>query len=168
MATSFQIPVADYLASVYRPDCEYIDGELIERNVGERDHSSAQMRLSAYLFHRSAELGIHVYPEQRVQVHRNRYRVPNICVVLGDEPEGQVFTAPPFLCIEILSRGDTMTSLQERVRDYLDFGVAFVWMVDPRRRCASIYTKDRMIEAQTTLLTSNPEIAVPLSAIFPG
>jgi len=60
MATSIQRPLAEYLGSTYRPDCDYVDGEVIERNVGERDHSRAQMRLSAYLFERAAELGIHV------------------------------------------------------------------------------------------------------------
>ena len=35
MATSTQISIAEYLATVYRPDCEYIDGELLEKNMGK-------------------------------------------------------------------------------------------------------------------------------------
>ena len=29
------VPLSQYLTTSYRPDCEYLDGELLERNVGE-------------------------------------------------------------------------------------------------------------------------------------
>ena len=38
MATA-RIPVSEYLATVYRPDGDYIDGEVLERNLGEQAHS---------------------------------------------------------------------------------------------------------------------------------
>jgi hypothetical protein len=34
MATAGVIPVSEYLRTTYRPDRDYIDGELKERNVG--------------------------------------------------------------------------------------------------------------------------------------
>lgn len=37
-----RIPVEEYLATSYRPDCDYLDGEIEERNVGEFDHSVIQ------------------------------------------------------------------------------------------------------------------------------
>lgn len=166
MATAILIPVSEYLESVYRPDCDYLEGELVERNVGERDHSRGQTRIVGYLFNREAELGIHVYAEMRVQVRRDRYRVPDVCVVLGSEPDERVFTAPPFLCVEILSPRDSMTSMQERIDDYFRFGVSFVWVIDPRLKRAFIYSPGQMREATEALSTANPEIRVPLSAIF--
>lgn len=36
------ISIGEYLATNYRPDREYIDGEILERNVGELDHSWLQ------------------------------------------------------------------------------------------------------------------------------
>ncbi len=33
------VPISEYLDSVYRPDCEYIDGEVRERNLGELEPS---------------------------------------------------------------------------------------------------------------------------------
>lgn len=101
MATETLIPVEDYLGTSYRPDREYVDGYVLERNLGERDHSSLQMAISGHLYARRHKLGIHVFPEQRVQVKATRFRVPDICVVTGPNPQEQVFTAPPFLCIEI-------------------------------------------------------------------
>ena len=45
MATATFTPVGEYLRTSYRPDCEYVDGELRSRNVGETDHSRLQMVL---------------------------------------------------------------------------------------------------------------------------
>ncbi|HLI64222.1 MAG TPA: hypothetical protein VKV05_12550 [Terriglobales bacterium] len=39
MATAAQhrVTIEEYLRSCYRPDCDYVDGELQERNLGELD-----------------------------------------------------------------------------------------------------------------------------------
>lgn len=97
------IPLSEYLATGYRPDCEYIDGELRERKVGETEHSRLQMLLSRYLSNREKQWDIIVLPAQRVQVKSDRYRVPDIVVVRGTLPSTPVLHEPPFLCIEILS-----------------------------------------------------------------
>ncbi len=39
MASTTQVPVSEYLKTSYRPDREYIDGELRERNVGKWEHA---------------------------------------------------------------------------------------------------------------------------------
>ncbi len=49
--------------------------------------------------------------EQRVQVSPTRFRIPDVCVVLG-KPDRQIFRTPPFLCIEILSQDDRMTRMK--------------------------------------------------------
>ncbi len=40
------ISVEEYLATSYRPDCDYVDGEVVERNLGEWDHSRLQSQAS--------------------------------------------------------------------------------------------------------------------------
>ena len=105
MQNATLVSVDEYLGTSYRPDCEYLEGTILERNVGEQDHSNLQMSLSAYLYNRRAQWGIRVYPEQRVQVKRDRFRVPDVCLVLGAAPAEQIFMRPPFLCVEILSPG---------------------------------------------------------------
>ena len=42
MATPVLIPVSDYLNTAYRPDCDYIDGEVRGRNAGEKPHGLLQ------------------------------------------------------------------------------------------------------------------------------
>ncbi len=39
MPATTAVLLSEYLETSYRPDCEYIDGELLERNVGEWDYS---------------------------------------------------------------------------------------------------------------------------------
>jgi Uma2 family endonuclease len=92
--------------------------------------------------------------------------VPDVCVIAGHEPEEQIFTSPPFLCIEILSKDDRMSEMQERIKDYLSFGVSYVWVIDPRTQQAFIHTSGAIREATDALRTENPQIVVPLTELF--
>src|SRR3954471_12818366 len=99
MATGALASVNEYLSTSYRPDCEYIDGVILERNVGERDHSTLQGAVFAWFYSRRKELRLAAFVEQRVQVSAGRFRVPDVCVTLGGPPEEQIFTNPPFIYI---------------------------------------------------------------------
>jgi len=158
------VPLSEYLNTSYRPDCDYLEGELLERNVGEWDHSRLQMLLGRYLSNRESQWGILVVTEQRLQVKPKRFRVPDITVLKGSRPAGGIVTEPPFLCIEILSPDDRMAEMQERIDDYLAFGVRYVWVVNPRTRHANIYTADGIREVRDGVLTTaDPDISVSLS-----
>jgi Uma2 family endonuclease len=52
-----------------------------------------------------------------------RRRVPD-CASLWGEPVEDIFTAPPFLCIEILSPDDAAVKVRAKLREYRAFGVA--------------------------------------------
>jgi Uma2 family endonuclease len=124
MASSTLISVNEYLKNSYRPDCDYVDGRIEERNAGEHDHSVLQAELIFGFGKHQQEWNIEVLPEQRVQVSPTRFRVPDVCLVSLDQPVEQIITHPPLACIEILSPEDTIRRMQERVEDYRQFGVA--------------------------------------------
>jgi Uma2 family endonuclease len=166
MAAGTLISVAEYLSTSYDPDCDYVDGVLIERNVGETDHSSVQGLLVAYLVIRRKQWNIHVFPEQRVQVKPTRFRVPDVCVVAGAKPQERILTSPPLVCIEILSREDRWSQVQEKIDDYLSFGVRYVWVIDPRSRKAYEFTTSGMHEVRELRTQDDPEVIVPLEALF--
>jgi len=42
MASATQIPVLEYLQNSYRPDREYVDGEVRERNAAQWEHARLQ------------------------------------------------------------------------------------------------------------------------------
>lgn len=161
------ISVEEYLASSYRPDCDYVDGHVLERNFGEFDHSRLQTALAIYFGTRQKEWGITVVVEQRVQVKPTRFRIPDVCIVLG-EPDGQIFRRPPFLCIEILSKDDRMSQMQERIDDYLAMGVLYVWVLDPVSRRAYVATPESGLQEfkGQILRTENPAVDLPLDAVF--
>src|SRR5689334_16699430 len=110
MQTGELISVREYLRTSYRPDCDYVDGVVVERNLGERDHAELLGAVFAFFYNRRKEWRIHVFPEQRVQVSATRFRIPDVCVTVGERPEEQIFTHPPFICIEILSPEDRLSS----------------------------------------------------------
>jgi len=159
------VPVEEYLSTNYDPDCEYVDGQIVERNLGEKTHSRIQGELLFHLRARAKELGMEVLPEQRVQVSKKRYRIPDV-TVLRDSDE-RIVTSPPFICIEVLSKDDTMQYMQDKIDDYLDFGVPYVWIINPRNKKAYVVTRAGMVEAASgTLETKDPVIRLPLSVLF--
>lgn len=167
MARAALVSVEEYLCTIYEPDCDYVDGEVQERNVGELEHSEVQSALVTRFRTARSEPRIFAYAELRLRVGPSRYRISDVCVFLGTRPAERVPSTPPFLCVEILSPEDRVHRLQERIDDYLRFGVPFVWVIDPLSRRGWVYTKDSIAEAiDGVLRTSDPEISVPIAELF--
>jgi hypothetical protein len=57
------ISVAEYLATSYDPDAEYVDGAIVERNIGEFRHSLAQRNVIVAV--RRQDPGLYVMPVLR-------------------------------------------------------------------------------------------------------
>ena len=165
MAAGTQISVEEYLHTVYRPDCDYVDGVVEERNLGERDHSWIQGRLVAFFLARFKESGIAALPEWRFQTRPTRFRIPDVIVTRG-KPDEQILTKPPLLCIEVLSSEDRVSRTNLRIQEYLDFGVPVVWLIDPAERRVWVYRKNGMEEAKDSVSLDGTDITVPFSEIF--
>jgi Uma2 family endonuclease len=142
MATASLIPVSEYLRTVYEPDCDYINGEVQERNVGELSHAFLQAILAAILNTHRREWNVVAAPEARVQVAPDRYRVPDVCVQRRSDPHDPIIAVAPLICIEILSPEDRIQRMQERIEDYAQMGVEHIWLIDPVSRHAWIATPD--------------------------
>jgi Uma2 family endonuclease len=162
------VPIEEYLHASYHPDREYVDGVVVERNLGEKKHSRIKRKLIQYISNNYEQAGIEVFPEQRVQVTPTRFRVPDVTVVQLAEEQGDIFTEPPYLVIEITSREDSMMDVQEKIDDYLTFGIPYIWIVIPDLQKGYVVTSARMIEAKSGFLeTVDPAIRLPLSLLFP-
>ena len=167
MATSTLVPLSEYLRTSYHPDCDWIDGEVRERNMGEGPHSILQKFFVLFLGMQEKEWGIRVLPEQRVQVSSKRYRIPDVCLALREGPLETIVRTPPILCIEILSWDDRMSEIQEKVDDYFGMGVTAVWVVDPRRRKAFYAVPGGSLQAEGEALTvSGSDVRVPVAEMF--
>jgi len=164
MATTL-ISVGEYLSSSYDPDRDYVDGVLEERHLGEHDHARLQLVLGAFFFRREREWNIHTLVEQRVQVRATRFRVPDVAVLDRDQPVEQILTHPPLIVMEVLSPEDTWARMEERIADYLDFGIPNLWVLEPgTRRAWTISPEGRALTS--ILKVAGTPIAVALEELF--
>jgi Uma2 family endonuclease len=130
-------------------------------------HSAIQGNLIYYFRLHRDEWGVRAFPEQRVQVSPTRFRVPDVTIVKLSQEQGEIFTNPPHLCIEILSRDDTMEDVLEKIDDYLNYSIPCVWIIHAWSRRGYVVTTEGMFEAKSGILeTKDPAISMPLTALF--
>src|SRR5215467_9764706 len=105
MSIETLISVEEYLSTAYDPDVEYVDGVLVERNVGDWLHSLVQRNLILAFGNKYPKF--YAVPELRSKTRETRYRLPDVCVLLTRPNTGYLLDAA-FCAIEILSESDTM------------------------------------------------------------
>ena len=164
MATAFRIPLKDYLGTSFRPDREFVDGEVRERNVGKYEHARVQALLAAWFGNHEKKWGVAGSIAQRVRVSERRVRVPDL-VVLTVGPQPDILTKPPLLVIEILSPEDTYSDTQERAQDYRAMGVETVWIIDPKTRTGRMCSGAEWVESARLEVKGTP-LYVVLADIF--
>jgi len=164
MATAAHISLSEYLETSYRPDCEYVDGEIRERNVGKWEHARVQALIAIWFGTHEKEWGVMVSTEQRMQVSSSRIRVPDL-VVLAAGPQPDVLVEPPLLVIEILSPDDSYSDTQERAADYQAMGVGTVWIIDPKTRSGRMCAGAEWTEARRRVVAGAP-LFVEVDEIF--
>ena len=133
-AVTTRMSVEEYLRTPFRPDVDFVDGVIEERNVGEFDHARLQGILLRLLGEMEETWNVYVSPELRVQVSEARFRVPDVCVTDARQQIEQIPRRPPLLCVEVLSPEDRLPRVLERAKDFHRMGVATVWIFDPETR----------------------------------
>ena len=160
--------VEEYLHTPFDgPDRDYVDGEAIERNMGELPHARLQARLIQVLSVLAETLRLQVLPEIRIQVAATRFRVADVAVWRAGAIGQRIPTVPPFLVVEILSQEDRLVRLQPKIQEYLAYGVEWVWVVDPdERRALSYSPADPGGILVDELRTQNPDLTIPLADLL--
>jgi Uma2 family endonuclease len=156
----------EYLKTDYQPDREYLDGEIVERNLGEYEHANLQTALAVWFRNHQREWNIRAVVEQRIQISPTRFRVPDVTVLDRSLPKEQIITRPPLIVIEVLSPEDTLRAYQQRIDDYLNFGIPHIWILDPAPEKAWIATRGQTNEASGKLVVPNSEIYLSIPEIF--
>ena len=156
------VSVEEYLHTAYDPDCDYVDGRIEERNVGEGPHSLLQTALGAFIFAQTRKMDIHVWTEQRVRVSATRYRIPDVCVTRGRGPVPRILESAPLICMEILSSEDRMPRVLRKLDEYVNLGVAHIWLFDPCERIGYSYSAIGLKLSEEGIFTA-PEIPLTLN-----
>jgi Uma2 family endonuclease len=157
----------EYLSTSFEDeDFEYVDGELLATNVGEIDHSTLQTLIASWFGARRGELNLFPLVEVRTQVSPTRFRVPDIIVVRGSKPPGRVIVEPPFLIVEILSPEDRVSRMEQKIDDYIRFGVSYIWVIDPETSTGHIYTAGRRIPVEDGIFrATDPDVEIDINAL---
>ncbi len=166
MAVAELISAEQYLHTSFEHDAEFVEGRIVERPMPTYEHSIVQVFLSGELRAIGRRLGLITLSEQRVQTRSNHFRVPDVCVIT-ERPEGKFgrrnVTRPPYLCIEILSAEDTTADTLEKVREYLSFGVEWVWVIDPVTLSGLVHSQSGVANADR--IFSTDRFSVDLSTV---
>ncbi len=163
-AQSSVVSMEEYLRTSYRPDCEYIDGELRERNVGQWEHSRIQWWLALWFGTHEQEWGIVGAMEWRTRVTQTRVRLPDVVLVRRGR-QTPVLEKAPVLAVEILSPDDTYAEMKKRVADYRRMGAQAIWIIDPETRTGEMFKGASWTVAGRLTVPGTP-IYVELDELF--
>ena len=115
-------------------DCEYVDGEIVERGVAAYSHGEVQLSLGSLFRSLRKQFPLHATAETRLRVSASRVRIPDVSVYSPGKPSDSDLSTPPFIVIEILSPDDRMLNVLEKLSEYRDMGIPHIWAVDPLSR----------------------------------
>jgi Uma2 family endonuclease len=122
--------------------------------------------LAAFFFRKRKLWNVNVYTEQRFKLRERKYKLPDVCVVQGTRPSQAVLEEPPLLVIEILSPEDKPIRVENTIEDWLEFGVPYVWVIDPETLESALHTTQGRTRIEDGVLHIPEEgIEVPLKLL---
>jgi Uma2 family endonuclease len=163
------VSVEEYLNTSYEPDMEYVDGELVERNLGTQDHADLAAILSDYLreFRQSHSWKVFVDVRLLVNAAMNKHRIPDVLVLKRPYTKGQVVVDIPLVTIEIKSPEDTFDDILEKCFEYSTLGVRNIFVVDPDHRRAFVFADGSLtLQGQLTIVTDGDPLVLPINEMF--
>ncbi len=141
--------------------CELVDGTLVEKAMGFEESRLAGRLLSLINWYlEKHDLGICVGADGMMRIAAGLVRIPDVSFVSWDRlpgresPREPVPDLAPDLAVEVLSEGNTKAEMDRKVREYFDAGAILVWLIDPRKRTARVYSaaeKSSLIRADQAL-----------------
>jgi Uma2 family endonuclease len=149
---------------------ELHDGRLVVMAPPGAGHGRRQARIVAHLFASGEQPGHgQAFAEVGVLLRRNpdHLRCPDAAFVTTAQlptqlsPEGYMLTIPE-LMIEVRSKSNTQSDIDEKVNDYLKAGAALVWVADPDARTLTAYQSKKA----PTVLAATDTLTAP--SVIPG
>jgi len=166
MAATAQISPEEYLRSSFEgPAPEYLDGELVERHLGDYSHGRAQCRLGALFEDLGKTLPLHAATELHLRIAPGRFRVADLAVFEGQEPSDRIPSTPPLIAIEILSPDDRFQEILDKLEEYRRWGVPHIWFVDPWQRKIYVYG-DYGLQGVSAFSIPEHHVEIPAAKIW--
>ncbi len=85
---------------------------------------------------------------------------------VGPSTRYPIFERPPLVAIEILSQEDRPLRVDQTIAEWLEFGVGYVWVVDPETLESILHTSHgRVPISDATLRVPGTRIEIPLGQL---
>lgn len=147
-----------------KPYYEYWFGDAVPKAMPTALHSAIQAILITMLFAR----GWRALPELKLKLSRLAQPVPDL--VVSKEPIETPYPTKPFpLSVEILSPEDSLRKVFEKGAHYLDWGIEFVWIIDPVGRRAFTMSLSHPAPVEVSLnesLAASNGLSISLGELF--
>ena len=169
LKTQATMTMEEYLRTSFRSDCDFVDGQVEERALGEYKHGLLQMEVGFWSRSHKADWRIRVLTEYRTRVGQTRVRIPDVMVVEDDGLQERVRSTAPLIAIEILSTEDRLPRVLLRLEDFRRMGVEHVWLLDPEERMAWTYSSSglKLVQGERIDVAGTP-IYLDLPGVFAG
>lgn len=128
-----QISKDEYLSTTFHPDREWVDGVVVERNVGTQLHGLLQLIIGKYFMNFRRSHRLEVFVEARLQV-KERTRIPDVMVLKVPYTKGAVTVDTPLVVVEVNSPDDKFVDVIGKCGEYSDAGVPYILVFDPEHR----------------------------------
>jgi Uma2 family endonuclease len=158
---------------------ELVDGTLVEKSMGLSESMIATFisrKIGNYV--EEHDLGIPAGADGTMRLLKGLVRVPDVSFFCWVKLPGRVLPAEPIpdlfpdLAIEVLRENNTPEEMERKLREYFLAGVRLVWMINPRKRNADVFTSPDSAAAaldETQTLDGGkvlPGFKLPLAEVF--
>jgi Uma2 family endonuclease len=170
--------VSEFEANPREGRWELIDGEPVEMTPSAGLSSMIASRINGYVFVYLLEHPIgHAFASDGGFIlfpGRDTVRAPDFAFIQRDrlpEVPASFVPMPPDLAVEVLSPTDRLSEALAKAAMYLEAGVPLVWLIDPRKRTATIFRQDEgpitigedgVLDGEEVL----PGFTLPLATLF--
>ncbi len=127
--------------------CELVEGTLVEKSVGyDESEIAVTIIILVGSFVRRHKLGSVSGEAGTIRLFPGMVRIPDVAFVSWDRlpgrkrPKVAIPHLVPDLVVEVLSKGNTKSEMERKLREYFTAGVRLVWMVNPRARTVRVHT----------------------------
>ena len=151
--------------------CELVDGEVIELSPAGMPQGYVLVRISTLLcnFVEVRDLGWVLSGDTGIHVDREKHRTRGADILFISYkrlPKGKLkkgfLTVPPELIVEVFGEEDTWEYMEEKIKDYHEFGVDLVWVALPETATVKVFPRGG------TPYTIGPEGEIDAGEILPG
>ncbi|MCS7030299.1 MAG: Uma2 family endonuclease [Gloeomargarita sp. SKYG116] len=159
---------------------EIVNGELVDMGSAGALHSYLSTLLSAALVNYCLpkKLGVVLDSSTSFKMKNGNRRSPDMAFFAKERLQGMqelpigYLEGAPDLAVEILSPGNTVAELEDKITEYFENGARLVWVISPTQHYILVYRcahePDRLLKSADVLDGENviPGFSLPLTELF--